>query len=720
MTAGILLPAFVMSYFDLLPVGLVLSVGALCVSGCDSAGPIHHRRIGMLICNASIFLVSLIVGLTIFSPVMLGIILFIFCFFFSMLTVYGARATSVGIASLLVMVLNINHPRHGWEILWNSLYLLGGGIWYMLFSLALYGVRPYKLVQQALGDCLQSIADYFRIRASFYNKNADYEAIYKNLLQEQIIVQEKQSLLIEMLFKTRSIVKESTNIGRTLIMIYLDAADLLERVMTSYQDYATLHGFFDETTILNSFHSLALNLARELDEIGIAIKSGRPSEENSILWQDLNLTREQYNQLRRTYLKPANIEGFISLRGILENIQDIADRLRTLHQYTTYDRKLAKGPAHKIDYKKFITHQDITPEIFIDNISFQSNVFRHSLRVSIAVLVGYMISMIFQIGHSYWILLTIIVILKPAYSLTKKRNADRLIGTVLGALIGVLILYFIHNNRALLVIMIGLMTTSYIFIRKHYFTAVLFMTPYIILFFHLLYPDSFKTVLTDRIIDTGIGSIIAFAASIFLVPAWERTTITTYMTIMLEDNSKYFEVTSKAFGKNQPIVLNQHQVARKDALVALANLSDAFNRMMSEPKRKQLGIEKIHQFVVLNHMLTSHIATLSYYIQSGSEPYRSEKFIVVSKDILQYLTNAKAILEGQPVVMKTITHKDSLRLLNEQVNVLLEKRKNELQLGEWETATKDSLRELKPVIDQFNFIYKIVVDINKVSSSLMA
>lgn len=719
MTAGILLPAFIMSYVGMLPIGLVLSVGALCVSGCDSAGPIHHRRIGMLICNVCIFLVSLVVGLATRSPVTLGIILFIFCFFFSMLGVYGARATSIGLASLLVMVLNINHPRIGWDIMWNSLYLLGGGIWYTLFSLALYSVRPYKLAQQALGDCIQSIADYFRTRASFYEKNADYDDIYKSLLQQQIIVQEKLSLLSEMLFKTRGIVKESTSIGRILIMIYLDAADLLERVMTSYQDYATLHRFFDETPVLEKFHSLALGLARELDEIGIALKSGKPSEKNAELWKYLSSTREHYDDLRKTYLKSSNIEGFISLRGILENMQDIADRLQTLHRYTTYDRKLAKGPAHRIDYKEFVTHQDITPGIFIDNISFQSNVFRHSLRVSIAVIAGYAISMIFQIGHSYWILLTIIVILKPAYSLTKKRNADRLIGTLLGALVGVLILYFIHDNRALLVIMIGLMTATYIFIRKHYFTAVLFMTPYIILFFHLLYPDSFKTVLTDRIIDTGIGSIIAFIASIFLVPAWEHTTIITYMTLMIEDNIKYFEIIVKPFGQNQPVVANEHQVARKNAMVALANLSDAFNRMLSEPKRKQVGIEKVHQFVVLNHMLASHIATLSYYIQSGQELYRSEKFTVVSKDILQYLTNAKSVLEGQPAVMETITHKDSLRRLNDKANVLLEKRKNELEFGKWETTTKTSLRELKRVVDQFNFIYKIVVDINKVSSSLM-
>lgn len=718
MTAGILLPALILSQFDLLQVGLALSVGAMCVSATDNAGPIHHRRTGMLVCLAAIFIVGLAVGFTTHSPLLLGILLFVCCFFFSMLGVYGARASAVGLAALLVMILNIDHSREGWHIVWNSFYLVAGGTWYMLFSLVLYGVWPYKLAQQALGDFIQSIADYFRTRASFYEKKEDFTNIYRNLLQQQITVQEKQNLISELLFKTRNIVKESTPTSRILIMIYLDAADLFERVMTSYQDYNTLHDFFDGTGILDNFRDLVVDLAKELDEIGIAVKSGKASEGNQQLWHHIHELSKKYDQLRKTFLKPGNVEGFIALRGILENVQDIADRLQTLHHYSTYDRKLAKMPSHKLDYKKFISHQEITPQIFIDNISFKSNIFRHSLRVSIAVAAGYLISLFFKIGHSYWILLTIIVILKPAYSLTKKRNADRLIGTIIGVLLGILILYFIKNSTALLVIMILLMATCYTFIRKHYLVAVIFMTPYIILFFHLLYPDNFKSVLTDRIIDTGIGSLIAFTASLLLVPAWEHTTITTEMTKILGDNSNYFSITAKAFGNSQPIIKNQHQLARKDALVSLANLSDSFNRMLSEPKRKQIGIEKIHQFVVLNHMLTSHIATLSFYIQSNALIYRSEKFIEVSRDISNYFINAIALLQHHPNAMPEVTHKDSLRLLNEQANILLETRKRELELGQMETPTKKSLRELKSVVDQFNFIYKIVVDINKVCSSL--
>lgn len=715
-TVGILLPALTLSLFDQLTLGIAISSGALSVSVADSSGPIQHRRVAMLVCTTAVFLVALAVGFTMYSPVLLGVVLCVFCFFFSMLGVYGARAGLVGTGALLTMVLNLSHPREGWDVVWNALYLLAGGLWYIGFSLLLYKVMPYKVIQQALGDCIQQTADYLRIRAAFYDKEVDAETNYRALMHQQVIVQEKQNLLGEMLFKTRSIVKESTHTGRILLMIYLDTVDLFESVMTSYQNYDTLHGFFDRTGILHEYKNLALSLANELDEIGLAVKTGKPSHEQDALQQQITELKERHDNLRKEHLNRDNIEGFISLRGILNNIQDIAGRLNTLHHYTTYDRKLSKREAHKIDYKKFIDHQEITPEIFFDNMNLQAGTFRHALRVTVAVLAGYLFSLFFTIGHSYWILLTIIVIIKPAYSLTKQRNGDRLIGTVCGVLIGVVILRFVQNTIAVLVIMIILMALSYTFMRKRYLIGVLFMTPYVILFFHLLNPDDFRSLLIDRVIDTAIGSAIAFVASILLVPAWEHTTIKTYMIEMLERNAAYFMSVVKWSEEkpSAPAIGTQTRLARKDAMVALANLSDAFNRMLSEPAWKQKGVEEVHRFVVLNHMLSSHIATLSYQLQKDRKGYPSDQFPSVYTDIYQYFLNSIEVLQHKPETIKTTDRKKSLRLLNSLTNDLLDKRKTEIEQGQFETTTKKSLLELKSVVDQFNFIYRIVSDIKKI------
>lgn len=717
MTAGILIPAFVMSYFNMLATGIVLSLGALFVSITDSPGPIHHRRNGMLVCIASLIIVVILTGLAYHSPVLLGVFLIIACFFFSMINVYGARAASIGIASLIVLTINVGHGLKTPLEVFEQAGLMGiGGLWYITFSLLLYNFRPYRLAQQALGDCMQEIAAYLRIRADFFNKGVDYDSTYRRLLSQQAVVQQKQEMLSELIFKTRSIVKDSTHMGRVLVMIYLDGADIFERIMMSHQKYSLLHDYFDDTDILNDLHHIALKLGNELDEIGIALKSGRPSSTNPNLAEQIAKVKDKREQLRLTYLKPDNIEGFISLRRIIENIQDLAERLQTLHLYTTYDRSIKKKRLKEADYQLFISSQEITPHVFFDNLTFKSDIFRHSIRLSIAILAGYLVSFFFHVGHSYWILLTIVVIVKPAYSLSKQRNRDRLAGTAAGVIIGLGIVFLIHNNTVLLCIMVMFMAGTYSFLRKNYFISVLLMTPYLVLFYHLLNPNEFNTLLKDRLIDTAIGSAIAFVASSFLLPSWERERIKELMANMVEEVKNYFSVIAGSFS-GELISNNQQQVARKNALVALANLSDAFNRMLSEPKSRQTGIESLHRFVVLHHMLTSYIATLAHYIRMQTIPYKSDDFIKVAEDIKQYFTNAVAYLNHHEAVDETISHKESLRVLNDKVNALLQKRKEEIQAGNLETSTKKTLFDLKSIVDQFNLIYNVAVDINKLAQA---
>jgi uncharacterized membrane protein YccC len=212
-----------------------------------------------------------------------------------------------------------------------------------------------------------------------------------------------------------------------------------------------LHDAFNEDDILEHYRQLILELSDELDEIGIAVKSGNASEETGALASQIAKTKKYFEFFRDTSRTAENVDSFISLRHILNSIEDVAARIHTLHLYTTYNKELAKKMTRIIDYDQFITHQPIDLKLLRDNFTLKSNNFRHAIRISIATLAGYIISMLFPVGHSYWILLTIVVILKPAYSLTKKRNYERLIGTICGAIIGFTILYFIQDKNILFV-----------------------------------------------------------------------------------------------------------------------------------------------------------------------------------------------------------------------------------------------------------------------------
>src|ERR1044072_3191675 len=165
-TVGVVLPALIFSCLDMLSQGVAISLGSMCVSGTDNPGPIHHRRNGMLICLLLLVVVAILTSLSAAVPVLLGILITVCCFVFSMIGVYGSRAISIGVSALLIMVLQIGHPGHGKEVFLQGAYILLGGLWYTGLSLLLHRFAPYKLAQQALGECIQATANYIRIRRS--------------------------------------------------------------------------------------------------------------------------------------------------------------------------------------------------------------------------------------------------------------------------------------------------------------------------------------------------------------------------------------------------------------------------------------------------------------------------------------------------------------------------------------------------------------------------
>ncbi|MCH5682915.1 FUSC family protein [Niabella sp. W65] len=135
------------------------------------------------------------------------------------------------------------------------------------------------------------------------------------------------------------------------------------------------------------------------------------------------------------------------MRKLLQSVEEITLRIYTLHHYTRYDRKKIKEYKLSGNYEHFVTKTDLDIEILKENFSLKSNSFRHAIRVTLACILGYGVANLLELQYSYWVLLTIIVILKPTYSVTRQRNYQRLIGTFVGAVGGLALLYLIPTQN---------------------------------------------------------------------------------------------------------------------------------------------------------------------------------------------------------------------------------------------------------------------------------
>ncbi len=515
-TIGVLIPAMILAQFDMLDAGVSMSLGALAVSIVDIPGPVAQKRNAMLICNLCIFIVAIVTGFARFNLFTLGVEVTLFSFVFSMFTIYGTRAAFVGTGSLLVMILVMDKAVNPNEVLSFSAVILAGGIWYMLFSLVFFGIRPYRAAQQTLGENIADIAKFLRIKAAFYLQDTDIDDNYRKLVSQQIHVSQHQDAVREILFKSRILVRESTSPSRVLVLTFVDLVDMYENIMATHYDYADLREKFESTGILTDIAKILNHMADEVANAGYIVLSNSKYKHPVDFLPELEQLKLKIDTLGDN---PKEVSNLV-LKKILVNLRDMNQKITNIYNYySSASAKTLSENQRKIEYSKFVTHQDYAPHIFTDNLSFKSAAFKHALRVALVCLIGFITAKTMSHGkHSYWILLTIIVILKPGFSLSKQRNYQRLIGTICGGLIGIGIIIFIPDKTIEFVFMVFFMLGCYSFQRLNYVVSVLLMTPYILILFNFL---GVNNILAERISDTIIGSVIAFIASYLIFPSWE-------------------------------------------------------------------------------------------------------------------------------------------------------------------------------------------------------
>ena len=626
LTVAALLPSVILYHYHLLASAIAVPLGAMFTGLTDSSGPLRHRRNSLAVSIFFNFIVILVAGSLHKCVPLVMPALVLLSLFLSLMAVYGARAGSIGLNALIVFIFNIDgHLFATGNVLREALLFASGGVWYALLSLFLYTLRPYRLMQQMLGECLTEIAGYLQTKGGFYAGKPDYNELNNQLIRYQIAIRQMQDDLRELLFKTRSVAEESTKMARRLMSVFLDSIDLMERVMTSQYDYKKLHTKFNGSLILNSIKKQIDVLSVELLETGLALQRGFPAGSSCDLDALQDATTAEFLALRKRELNKDNIEDFIALRQILYSLQDVTERIKKIRVSTYYDAKSNKGVKPNINLEKFITHNEIDPGILWNNITIKSSNFRHAVRLTTGLLIGYIISLFFPIGHSYWILLTTAVIIKPAYSITRQRNIRRVSGTITGAVIGFGLLYLINNTTVIFILVIVTMVVAYSFLKLNYFVSSAGITLYVLLSLSFLNAAGFRTALGDRVIDTMIGSAIAWLVAIFILPVWEHEQIDQEVSKAISANRIYFDTVAQSF-LGKPADATTFKLHRKDAFVALANLSDTFQRMLSEPKNRQVKMAHYHQFVATNHTLTSYIASLSNYAQRTKGKYTSQEF----------------------------------------------------------------------------------------------
>ncbi|ASZ12428.1 FUSC family protein [Chitinophaga pendula] len=716
-TISVVIPSVVCYLIGELQLGIAVSLGALCTALSDVPGTIIHKRNGLIVSTGLIFLTALGTGLL--SPYHWLMIPWIMgcCFVYGMLLVYGNRGGNIGIGCLLIMVSVLGESSHSaWMALVYAFAVLAGSIWYALLALLLWQIRPYLTVQQTLGDCILQTAKYLELRAGFYIRNANIEEVYKEVLAQQVQVNEKQEAIRELLLKRRSAQQGTTSISKSMVLIFLDLVDLQEQIMATQTDYKALQQTFKDLDILDKFHHLILEFVAELNNIGLAVISGQRSLPKANLKYEMDKVQHAIAEIRKTLPTLQERTRIIMLNNILHNLQDMAQRIYNLHRLTRLERVKDTPIDPSLELSKFTTRNRYDFETFRNNLTFESHIFRHAIRVSLATVAGYLLGWALHIDRVYWILLTIVVILKPGFGLTKSRSYQRLIGTVIGALFAAGLLFLTTNGTIIFIVMLLCILGAYSFMTYQYTVSVFFTTPFIIFLLHFLHPADLQHVAL-RVLDTFIGGSLAFVANQILWPSWEHNYLPSYMQKMLTANKLYFDQAMRPYTA-QPFSTVDYKLARKETYVNMGNLMSAFQRMLSEPKSKQKSASGVYHFVVLNHTLTSRIASLSGYAINHGVHFIRPEYQLISRYLLQYMDYIIDMSERKERSEEIPATIEAFETLDVQVEGLMHRRQSEINEGQGFTPLREEMLETKQVRDQLHAIHALLKDIRKALTDL--
>ncbi|GGC59309.1 hypothetical protein GCM10011396_02790 [Undibacterium terreum] len=582
----------------------------------------------VLLCTA----VTLIVSLC--APInwLLSVMLVVISFLASMMVVYGKKMMPLQFAALFIMTLSMENELSARQAFLHTGLFLAGSLAYMTYSMVVSWFLRRRIKQQVLAEALFEVTRYIDIKAGFYDTSTDLNEQFNLAVRQQIIIADKQQASRDMLLRGKQDEQDAV-----LVQVHFRMLDLYELVLATHTDYVVLRRYLSDTEVLDLMHQMVDKAARDIESAAYAVTRKRVSHSEVNYQQDLDAIERCVIQLEQDCREgKLPEEALTSLRSSVNKIRDVIDMIAQLHLAT--QAPVAPMPGQPdADLTPFLTQQKYAVGVILSSMSWTSPTFRFSLRVAMAITVGLLIAdHLPYAAHGYWIVLTIVIILKPSFSMTKQRRSDRLIGTVIGCAITSVVLHFVHTPAILLAFLFLATAGVPAFLYVKYRYAAVAATMQILLQINLLVPTN-AHVVSERLTDTLIGAIIATVFS-FILPSWEYKTLPQLVKNVLADNQRYIIAARDLLEArvNDDFV---YRISRKRLMDSLAGLSSALVRMLDEPESKHRAVEDINLFVVQNYLVIAHVASLRLLMRKHAANQPSAYVKAMLEDIFSQVWN---------------------------------------------------------------------------------
>lgn len=565
--------------------------------------------IATLICFA---ITAVTVELVYPYPWLFVIFLFVISFGLTMLGAVAERYATIAQASLILSVYTMigleQHHDGDKHFGQDTIYLLCGAAWYGLISVIWHGLFNQQPLQLSLARLFRAQSQYLKAKSNLFEPLRNI-----NLEERRLLLAQQNGKVVEALNHTKTLIlhrvsnaRSKAKIGRYLKLYFL-AQDIHERASSSHYPYNELANTFFHSDVLYRCLRLLREQGDACKALAKALELRQPFDYGAghtaaldDLQSSIAYLKQQNNPEWRDLLR--------SLRALANNLSALDHLLRSASNPDALDLNKDSEifDREPKSLKEALEHiwQQLTP---------QSSLFRHALRLAIALCAGYGLMHALDLNQGFWIILTTLFVCRPNYGATRIRLVQRVTGTVFG-LAASWVLFNLFPSlwvQAFFAVAAGVTFFATRTIRYTLSTAAI--TLMVLVCFNQI-GDGYN-LFWPRLSDTLLGSLLAGLAVFFILPDWQGRQLNKVVARALKANSLYLAQIMQEYSQGKTDDM-KYRIARRNAHNADAALSGMLSNMLKEPGHFRRDTDVGFRILLLSHTLLGYISALGAHRQN--------------------------------------------------------------------------------------------------------
>ena len=602
---GVIAVALVASAIFGFAAGQPATLGAISASISDLPAPWREKArtlgFGFALALLSTIAIQLALPWQFVTLLMIGVISFVG----GVVTGLGRWAVAVGMQAVIPMVFILGFPRETFQAALRIEILLAcGGLAYIAFALAATIFTDASARRMVASETIREFSIYMRAVAGVFDPKQDLTAAYGAAIRQQSALSEQlqsaRALLLERPGERGERLRLAASIG-----ILLDALDAL---VAAQCDVELVRGAPAAAALTARIGDALRFGALDLEHLSLELlTTGHP-----ILPPDHELAidalkREAALVEPRDTIEP---KARVAMEVATWRLVLALSHIRRLEQALSSD-ETARAAIGDVDLVAFIPRRSYALTALAPHLSLDSPVLRFAVRLALAMMAGALIAQ--SLGddrHGNWVLLTIAVVMRAGYGLTRKRRDDRVIGTLIGCVVAAGSVAYLPAGA--LVAVQGLaVALTHSFARLNYRLSSSGASVTALVSLHLVQPGLPAPILV-RLADTLIGAAIAHLFNYF----WPRWELSEAPRLASRLQAQLAAFALAALGPE--VSDHDYRLARKNVIEAIAALSDSAGRMSSEPMAARRGLDEMADLLIAAYSLVAQLSAARLAVQNGA------------------------------------------------------------------------------------------------------